>query len=230
MKPTGERKAHTVLCTVHEQVKIRTLTAARPSATNCIFWVLPCVIHRDALRNKCLQIHCLDRPSCATTSCNAGITSDATFFGKEPGTMCLKVTYLLLRSWKMHSDFGITLISLVGKQRYSKAKEQSLYRTVGNTNSKPMTTSHMVPPSVQHSLEKESSRKNKIGIFFIYLLRSHIFQVFAHHDAPEFGFNEPFCSFSFSWPEKEKERMFPSWQQMYSATHTVQRSGGKDLY
>lgn len=68
----------------------------------------------------------------------------------------------------MHSDFGITLISLLGKQRYSKAKEQSLYRTVGNTNSKPMTTSHMVSPSVQHSLEKKSSRKNKIAGFFLF--------------------------------------------------------------
>lgn len=43
-------------------------------------------------------------------------------------------------------------------------------------------------------------------IFYIfYLFGSHIFQVFAGHDAPELGFNEPLGSFPFRRPGKEQE-------------------------
>lgn len=39
-----------------------------------------------------------------------------------------------------------------------------------------------------------------------YFLRSHIFKVLAHHDAPELGFNETLSSFPLSWPRKKTYR------------------------
>lgn len=39
-----------------------------------------------------------------------------------------------------------------------------------------------------------------------YFLRSHILKVLAHHDTPEFGFNETLSSFSFCRPRRKTYR------------------------
>lgn len=46
-----------------------------------------------------------------------------------------------------------------------------------------------------------------------YFLRSHIFEVLTHHDAPELGFNETLGSFSLSRPRKKTYRKLQKYEK-----------------
>lgn len=41
---------------------------------------------------------------------------------------------------------------------------------------------------------------------WVYFFGSHVLQIFAHHDAPELGLDQPFCPLSLGWPGREGGR------------------------